>query len=120
MPHLAARSLTRLAPAVAALVLGQAAACGDATGPGGDRVLTLHVAATRAPCYAMMPTSCLQVREQADQPWQLFYTPIEGFTHEAGYQYVLRVSRRAVPNPPADGSSFAYRLVAVVSKAAAP
>ncbi len=48
--------------------------------------------------------------------WQLFYDPIDGFAYEPGYEYVLRVAERNVPNPPADGSSVAYRLVRIVSK----
>jgi hypothetical protein len=82
----------------------------------GERELVLEVAASRAPCVAVGPRECLQVRERADAPWQLFYGDIEGFTYEPGWWYVLRVARRSVPNPPADGSSVAYRLVRVVAK----
>ena len=59
---------------------------------------------------------CLQVRERPDAPWHLFYDVIEGFTYEPGYQYALRVAVRVVPNPPADGSSVAYRLLAILTK----
>jgi hypothetical protein len=61
---------------------------------------------------------CLQVRWTAVGPWELFYDSIEGFTWEAGHYYLLRVARREVPNPPADGSSVAFRLVKVLSKVA--
>jgi hypothetical protein len=51
-----------------------------------------------------------------DTAWRLFYNSIEGFTFEEGYRWRLEVERRRVPNPPADGSSVAYRLVRIVAK----
>jgi hypothetical protein len=119
--HLA-RPLARPA-LVLALLAGAAPACRPATAPEErvervERVLTLEVAAARVPCVGLGPRECLQVRERADAPWQLFYDSIEGFAYEPGYLYVLRVSRRPVPNPPADGSSLAYRLIVLVSKTA--
>ena len=93
--------------------------CSSATGPA-ERVFDLEVSEQRVPCVGVGPRECLQVREQADAPWQLFYASIEGFTYEPGFRYVLRVAQRPIPNPPADGSSLAYRLVDVVSKAPSP
>jgi hypothetical protein len=90
--------------------------CAGPTGPKED-VLVLEVAPTRVPCFGPFPRDCLQVRERPDAQWQRFYQEIEGFTHEPGYQYTLRVAVRAVPNPPADGSSVAYRLLAILSRA---
>ena len=81
-----------------------------------ERVLRLEVAETKVACVGEGPQECLLVRERADAQWQFFYDPIVGFDHVAGYRYVLRVARRAVPNPPADGSSAEYRLLEVVSK----
>ena len=68
------------------------------------------------PCIGIGPQECLQVREQSDAPWQLFYGHIEGFAYEPGFRYVLRVAVSPVPDPPADGSSLAYRLLRVVSR----
>jgi hypothetical protein len=112
-------ALVNVARLALALLLGAAAACRSATGPA-ERVFTLQVAPARVPCVGEGTHECLQVRERADAPWQLFYDPIEGFVHEPGYQYLLRVARRPVANPPADGSSAAYRLLAVLSRTAAP
>ena len=102
-------------PPLAGLLLLAAGACGDATGPF-LRVRTYEVAPAKVPCVGLFPTECLQVRTPPDTAWQLFYDSIDGFTYEAGYRYVLRVAERRIPNPPADGSSIAYRLVAVTSK----
>ncbi len=93
--------------------------CSSATAPS-ERVFDLEVAEQRVPCVGVGPRECLQVRERDDAPWELFYADIAGFTYEPGFRYVLRVARRAVPNPPADGSSLAYRLVDVVSRTPSP
>lgn len=101
------------------LLLSLAAACHSSTGPR-ERLLTLEVVPTVVPCYTMFETVCLQAREHATAPWRAFYNRIEGFHHESGYQYVLRVAERQVPNPPADGSSVTYRLIAILAKVAVP
>jgi hypothetical protein len=91
---------------------------GGCAGPTAARedVLVLEVAPARVPCVGSLPKSCLQVRERSDSPWQLFYGEIDGFTHEAGYEYTVRVAVRVVPNPPADGSGVAYRLLSILTK----
>jgi heat shock protein HslJ len=97
-----------------ALLLGLAA-CSATSG----MEKTLFVAPERKPCTGVAPMECLQVRSAADQPWQYFYSQIEGFTHEPGFDYELRVREEKVANPPADGSSVRWTLVRVVSKRAA-
>lgn len=98
-----------------------AAGCGGATEPrAGERLSTLEVAPARVACVGVAPMQCLRVRALPDGAWQLFYDSIEGFTYEPGYTWVVRVVERDVPNPPADGSSVAYRLVTIVSRTAAP
>jgi hypothetical protein len=79
-------------------------------------VLHLEVAPDRVPCVGEARMECLRVRTGPDAPWEYFYDAIEGFTHEPGYRYRLRVARRVVRNPPADGSSVAYRLLEVLEK----
>jgi hypothetical protein len=80
------------------------------------KLVTLEVAPARVPCVGVGPRECLQVRSAGDAPWQLFYDHIEGFAFEPGYRYVLRVETHRVANPPADGSSRAYRLLSIVSR----
>jgi len=87
------------------------------TGASGElRHLTLEVGPSRVPCTGEARTRCLRVRVLPDTAWRLFSDSIEGFTFEDGYRWRLDVERRRVPNPPADGSSLAYRLLRVVSK----
>lgn len=80
-------------------------------------VKTMFVAPETKDCSGVGPMTCLQVADTADGPWTLFYDSIEGFTHEPGYLYELRVSVSQRPTPvPADASSLMYRLVEEVSK----
>ena len=99
---------------LAALLLIIVPACTDPTRPG-ERELVMEVASTRVPCVGVVPMECLQVRWSASSPWELFYDSIEGFSWEAGNRYVLRVARREILDPPADGSSVAFRLLEVLS-----
>ena len=90
------------------------------TGPDADTRLTLYVAPQTAPCVGVGPQTCLVVRDDPQGDWTFFYDAIEGFTHEPGYAYTLSVLRREVPDPPADGSSFEYRLMRIVERQAVP
>ena len=50
---------------------------------------------------------------------EFFYSAIEGFTHEPGHVYELRVERHgAYPGrePPQDAGRYSYRLVEIVGK----
>lgn len=77
---------------------------------------TLIVGPELVDCTGVAPMKCMQVKENPEDDWQLFYDPIEGFTYEPGFDYVLRVSVAPVPNAPADASSLAYKLIEIVSQ----
>lgn len=59
---------------------------------------------------------CLQVKENPADNWSFFYSGIEGFDYEPGYEYVLKVKTEEIENPPADGSSTRFILQEQVSK----
>ena len=61
------------------------------------------------PCY---PTN---VGTPDGEETRIYEGEIEGFTHEAGHSYELRVRITDVEDPPADGSSLRYELVEIVS-----
>lgn len=75
----------------------------------------LEVAAQRKPCTGVAPMQCLQVRAPGEAQWRNLHGDIDGFDHEAGKQYLLRVHRVTVDNPPADGASQRLVLDDVVS-----
>lgn len=110
----------RLGLAGAAIVLA-AAACTDGTGDGDggpEAVIEreIQVAHFLSPCVGVGPQQCLNVRESAEAAWTLWYDPIEGFEHEAGYEYRLMISETNVENPPADASSIRWTLIEVLEK----
>jgi heat shock protein HslJ len=76
----------------------------------------IYVASERKPCTGGATMECLQIREQASDPWQLYYGEIIGFVHEPGIEYRLRILEDEVPNPPADASSKRWFLNMVVEQ----
>ncbi len=77
---------------------------------------TFYVADTKADCYGISNKPCLQVKEKPGEPYALFYSGIEGFNYEEGYNYTLEIMRVKREKPPADGSAYAYYLIKVLSK----
>lgn len=62
------------------------------------------------------PIACMRVMDE-DFPgeWRnLSMSAIEGFNYEAGHMYTLQVRRTILANPPADASSYTYKLLAIL------
>lgn len=78
----------------------------------------VYVAAETRPCTGVAPMTCLQVREAEDQPWTLHYFGYEGFEHQPGVEYRLRVRGAPVANPPADASSIHWSLLEILDQRA--
>lgn len=79
----------------------------------------------KKPCVGIAPMNCLQVQtgETIDEGgWELFYSPIEGFDYEEGYQYLILVEVRelSAKQTPADASSQQYQLLAIKAKTLQP
>ena len=67
-------------------------------------------------CVGVAPMRCMVV------DGELFYEEIEGFEHEEGYRYRIRMERYdpwGGEEPPADASARGYRLVEVLERARA-
>ncbi len=61
------------------------------------------------------PIMCLRVQDE-DFPneWRnLSMSAIEGFKYQIGHRYTLRVRRTILANPPADASSYTYKLLEI-------
>ena len=85
-----------------------------ATAPA-QRPQYLYVSAVRKNCSAGAgQMQCLQVRSSENQPWQLFYGEIEGFTPQPDTAYYLKLRYETVANPPADASAVRAILERVV------
>lgn len=62
------------------------------------------------------PIECMQVKYSLDGSWEpMLFGTIENFQYEKGVEYELSVIRTTLSNPPADGSSFAYRLERIIN-----
>lgn len=116
--------MTRILVSLSAVSLLALGACAQTSGPkpvspGVDQVIekTVLVAAETQPCSTgVARTTCLQVRETVDQPWTLHYFGYEGFEHQSGVEYRLRVRGTPVANPPADASSVHWSLVEILDQ----
>lgn len=78
-------------------------------------VVTMQLAASKAPCYGVGLRACLQQR-QPDDTQTLFYAPIAGFDYQWGYEYELLVRVEEAEEVPADASSLTYTLEEVVEQ----
>lgn len=102
---------------LAGLLLGAfLAACNTAPEAEEENVKTIYVGPELVDCVGVAPQQCLQVKENPEDEYTLFYDTIEGFNFEEGYEYELRVREETVENPPADASSVKWTLVEEVSK----
>ena len=116
--------MTRFIVSLSAVSLLALGACAQTNAPkpvspGADQVIekTVFVAADVQPCTAgVARTTCLQVREAEDQPWTLHYFGYEGFQHQPGVEYRLRVRGTPVANPPADASSVHWSLIEILDQ----
>lgn len=87
-------------------------------GPTGEPVeKTIIVGPELVDCEGVGPQKCMQVKENPDDEYTLFYGQIEGFQYEEGNQYTLVVKEEPVENPPADAPSIKWTLVSILSKA---
>ncbi|MGW8282585.1 MAG: META domain-containing protein [Gemmatimonadota bacterium] len=81
----------------------------------GVNTKTMYVAHHLVDCVGVGPMKCMLIRETPDAEWTMFYSQIEGFEYEPGFEYELVVRTEEIPDPPADASSIRYILEEVVS-----
>ena len=78
----------------------------------------LSIASSKQVCFGMIQALCKQTTDlnigENSQP-SLMLSSIEGFEYRWGYTTVVRIRRTEIDNPPADGSSFRYLLLNVIS-----
>ena len=103
---------------VAAALLVVTAACDPVLSE--RRVQDVVVGPEMLPCFGVGPQMCLYVRPYGSPGWEYFYGEIEGFAYEPGFEYVIRIERTTVRNPPADGSIYRFRLIDVIKKTPVP
>ncbi|WP_106829723.1 DUF4377 domain-containing protein [Parabacteroides pacaensis] len=58
----------------------------------------------------------MQVKEGKSNTWESWHPlAIQGFEYKEGHEYVLKIKKTTLANPPADGSSILYTLLSVIS-----
>ncbi len=82
--------------------------------PVDERIESLWIGPRLVDCVGVAPQKCMLVKRAADGQAEYFYDGIDGFTHQVGTSYVIRVAVAEIADPPADASSLSYRLVEVV------
>ncbi len=97
---------------IALLLIGALAACKKER----LEVKTLMVADHQVDCTGTGPQKCLLIRENESQQWEYFYSRIEGFNYETGFEYLIEVNVYKVSNPPQDASDRRYVLKRIISK----
>ncbi|WP_417704539.1 DUF4377 domain-containing protein [Rheinheimera aquimaris] len=76
----------------------------------------IYVAPERKTCTGVGKMQCLQVRDSANDNWQLHYGEIEGFSPEPGIEYRVRIKELPVANPPADAPAKRWILDMIVEQ----
>lgn len=74
------------------------------------------IGSNKVDCIGVVKMKCLQTKEKPSDNWSNFYSNIEGFNYQSGYEYVLQIKTEKVENPPADASSIKYTLIKEISK----
>ncbi len=55
---------------------------------------TVYISPKSVDCVGVAPRQCLQIKENLEDKWTLFYESIEGFNYEPGYLYQLIISQK--------------------------
>lgn len=77
----------------------------------------MTIASEKRMAMGVAPMEVLLVKEGDAVDWSFFYSNIEGFDYQPGYEYILEVKKENKEHPtPADVSSVKYTLVKEVSK----
>ena len=79
-------------------------------------VKTVYVGPVLVECEGEGAQQCMQVKENPEDKYQLYYDQIEDFEYQEGYNYELSIQEDTVENPPAGGSSIKWTLIEVVDK----
>lgn len=67
-------------------------------------------------CQGVGPQWCYQIKQNGEKDWTYFYDQIEGLKYEWGFNYLIKVKKEKIENPPADGSSIKWILTSLVKK----
>jgi len=75
-----------------------------------DKNKIIYVADSMVECDGVSEQKCLQIKENKEDEWMLFYDTIEGFEYKEGFLHKIEVTVSKIKNPPTDGSKLKYKL----------
>ena len=75
-----------------------------------DKNKIIYVADSMVACEGAAEQKCLQIKENKEDDWTLFYDTIEGFEYKEGYLHKIEVTISKIKNPLSDGSKLKYKL----------
>lgn len=81
---------------------------------------TIYVSGKTITCTGVIQQQCLQIKYGLEEDYINFYDDIEGFQHDKGTDYIIKVKRTEVKYPPADASNYKYSLVEILEKKPTP
>lgn len=70
----------------------------------------------QVPCMGVQTQSCLRVRPEGEDNFELNYSGIQGFSHDWGHRYELEVAVEEIDEPHQDASSVQYEMVEILSQ----
>jgi len=76
----------------------------------------IYVADALANGQGVSPKKCLQIKENLEDEWTLFYDSIEGFDYQEGNSYTIEVNINKIKDQPKDSSSLKYKLVKIIKQ----
>jgi len=77
---------------------------------------TMFVSDRRVSCTANGFNNCMQIKYTKNGDWEPYYTTIDGFTYEEGYEYKLKVIKYNANSDKSTEPVMRYRLTKIVSK----
>lgn len=80
--------------------------------------IQMFVASEKRIGHGVGPQSCFLIKYKPIEKWQYFYSDIQGFHYEPGYEYLLLLQRTEHKNIPQDASKYIYTLKKIISKTA--
>lgn len=115
MLHIAFKAISIIMAVAVTAACIQLETAPQSTAPAPDAlgIRDVTVGPVEVECQGVGPQMCLVMDDE------LFYSSIEGFDHEPGYHYRLRIEvydRWGGQEPPADASAYGYRLIEVLEK----
>lgn len=76
----------------------------------------IYIAPKKFKCAGAAANDCFRAKFDAGADWQMFCDTIQGFEFKKGFNYILKVRRTRIENPPMGASGFRWELIELVKQ----